>query len=599
MVIQARDAKWGSSPLARGLHRIRSFVQEHGGIIPARAGFTHEHHRRPRAHGDHPRSRGVYIRPPRPTWSPPGSSPLARGLLRHRRARRGHRRIIPARAGFTAEPGARVRARRDHPRSRGVYSRNLIMIRSFQGSSPLARGLPASRPSQRLLRRIIPARAGFTRMRGGRLPRPRDHPRSRGVYDSYTDAANRAGGSSPLARGLRRVRADRRPVRRIIPARAGFTSDPTTAHRRAWDHPRSRGVYWEADDRLTAPHGSSPLARGLPEGMTSAGMDAGIIPARAGFTRPPGESNPGPRDHPRSRGVYRCTADPRGRGAGSSPLARGLREKSPTKGGFGGIIPARAGFTAPRRGRRRWPRDHPRSRGVYHRVSPLAGQVVGSSPLARGLRRPRWCGPASRSDHPRSRGVYQGSRPPSCCPWGSSPLARGLPFDERTRIWMRGIIPARAGFTPVPITHGALPTDHPRSRGVYAVTTPGGYTVGGSSPLARGLLGAQDGAAGAVGIIPARAGFTVRTRERHRRTRDHPRSRGVYGRAVGGAYAPQGSSPLARGLLGASKTSYSGAGSSPLARGLLAMDASQDVPAGIIPARAGFTRHRRIHGVDR
>ena len=212
------------------------------------------------------------------------------------------------------------------------------------------------------------------------------------------------------------------------------------------------------------------------------------------------------------------------------------------------IIPARAGFTRLASAGRPLPEDHPRSRGVY--------------PCS-------WLGGRGRR--------------------GSSPLARGLP--DRAFIWAvrARIIPARAGFTCSGPPGSRSCWDHPRSRGVYAVTTPGGYTVGGSSPLARGLLGAQDGAAGAVGIIPARAGFTVRTRERHRRTRDHPRSRGVYGRAVGGAYAPQGSSPLARGLLGASKTSYSGAGSSPLARGLLAMDASQDVPAGIIPARAGFT----------
>ena len=54
---------------------------------------------------DHPRSRGVY----RPSSSSsemiPGSSPLARGLLAPPRRCLCHRRIIPARAGFTlADP---------------------------------------------------------------------------------------------------------------------------------------------------------------------------------------------------------------------------------------------------------------------------------------------------------------------------------------------------------------------------------------------------------------------------------------------------------------------------------------------------------------
>ena len=73
---------------------------------------------------------------------------------------------------------------------------------------------------------------------------------------------------------------------------------------------------------------------------------------------------------------------------------------------------------------------------------------------------------------------------------------------------MRGIIPARAGFTPVPITHGALPTDHPRSRGVYGAAEEVELLRAGSSPLARGLLRAYTRRCVDAGIIPARAGFT-------------------------------------------------------------------------------------------
>ena len=54
---------------------------------------------------DHPRSRGVYGLIGNPCESEEGSSPLARGLRRHRRARHLEMRIIPARAGFTlADP---------------------------------------------------------------------------------------------------------------------------------------------------------------------------------------------------------------------------------------------------------------------------------------------------------------------------------------------------------------------------------------------------------------------------------------------------------------------------------------------------------------
>ena len=50
---------------------------------------------------------------------------------------------------------------------------------------------------------------------------------------------------------------------------------------------------------------------------------------------------------------------------GSSPLARGLRSLGLHECGEGGIIPARAGFTAVIAGAGIFLRDHPRSRGVY------------------------------------------------------------------------------------------------------------------------------------------------------------------------------------------------------------------------------------------
>ena len=72
--------------------------------------------------------------------------------------------------------------------------------------------------------------------------------------------------------------------RRIIPARAGFTSNRAPKKSAAQDHPRSRGVYYSQPDRLTIYEGSSPLARGLRDhGIHHRDVD-GIIPARAGFT---------------------------------------------------------------------------------------------------------------------------------------------------------------------------------------------------------------------------------------------------------------------------------------------------------------------------
>ena len=234
-----------------------------------------------------------------------GSSPLARGLRDASWLTPDRIGIIPARAGFTQVAERRSRPEEDHPRSRGVYPSGLTTRYARSGSSPLARGLLTGTGTLRRRRRIIPARAGFTRCTGCTRSVGRDHPRSRGVYSGMTRKTAVRRGSSPLARGLRdeKRRVDLRQG--IIPARAGFTQCPPSRGSRCRDHPRSRGVYSRCSLRMLSPHGSSPLARGLRGRRDVLRVNNRIIPARAGFTptrRPHGRSEP---DHPRSRGVYR------------------------------------------------------------------------------------------------------------------------------------------------------------------------------------------------------------------------------------------------------------------------------------------------------
>ena len=458
-------------------------------------------------------------------------------------------------------------------------------------------------------RGIIPARAGFTGPRRDRWARRRDHPRSRGVYGPADTARLLEAGSSPLARGLRRHEERRRHRLGIIPARAGFTGRPGSGPPCSWDHPRSRGVYPSGWRPQGGRPGSSPLARGLLQEARRRVRRGRIIPARAGFTRPGHDCGSLQWDHPRSRGVYWVMQGFQKGLEGSSPLARGLRAPATTAGPYSGIIPARAGFTHHLHHRRRHLRDHPRSRGVYSRITTAGASLSGSSPLARGLPPPRSCtGPPCRiiparagftrpvhvrrvtdGDHPRSRGVYPLSQYPSFADVGSSPLARGLPAGDAQDDGAAGIIPARAGFTNPVFALITCSPDHPRSRGVYCAPRWRPNAAWGSSPLARGLQDGQVLVGAGHRIIPARAGFTRRSRPRWAARRDHPRSRGVYSTAISGACAQPGSSPLARGLPWAPSTRAPAtldhprsrgvyqrptlipvhtAGSSPLARGL-------------------------------
>ena len=220
-----------------------------------------------------------------------------------------------------------------------------------------------------------------------------------------------------------------------------------------------------------------------------------------------------------------------------------------------------------------WTTDHPRSRGVYRDCYSHIHITAGSSPLARGLlsvcpsppspsgiipARAGFTFPADytdarTADHPRSRGVYHGQSQRLAFSVGSSPLARGLRwFSPGAAVAVR-IIPARAGFTHDLIQcHASSP---------------------GSSPLARGLQYLIWTGSAEPGIIPARAGFTAGLRGDHRSGQDHPRSRGVYSTTTSATGTATGSSPLARGL------HYS--------------HADMMEYLGIIPARAGFTSASR------
>ena len=172
-------------------------------------------------------------------------------------------------------------------------------------------------------------------------------------------------------------------------------------------------------------------------------------------------------------------------------------------------------------------------------------------------------------DHPRSRGVYSASTWGGQSFPGSSPLARGLPSLIQAHRDAIGIIPARAGFTTGLGTLQDKIGDHPRSRGVYWLSSISDNWGDGSSPLARGLRLERLNEFVHCRIIPARAGFTIRFDDIQLFHADHPRSRGVYMRS--------------------NRASTRRAGSSPLARGLPNSCDLHHRTYGIIPARAGFT----------
>ena len=174
-----------------------------------------------------------------------------------------------------------------------------------------------------------------------------------------------------------------------------------------------------------------------------------------------------------------------------------------------------------------------------------------------------------RRDHPRSRGEYK-----NCIPWlrslgGSSPLSRGILPGCRCRYRNRRIIPALAGNTRAAWRTRPGRTDHPRSRGEYPTPQERDNAFKGSSPLSRGIPQRFSRRSNEVGIIPALAGNTAYISTNYSTRPDHPRSRGEYQCWTLSPTGSLGSSPLSRGI--------------PRCAGLLV---SRE---GIIPALAGNT----------
>ncbi len=172
-------------------------------------------------------------------------------------------------------------------------------------------------------------------------------------------------------------------------------------------------------------------------------------------------------------------------------------------------------------------------------------------------------------DHPRIRGEHDVQTPSAATFQGSSPHTRGaraFALAQRDEV---GIIPAYAGSTPRSRGASAPSWDHPRIRGEHY--RGGGVAAGqeGSSPHTRGAPIADFTATTILGIIPAYAGSTTSSSDFVKWSGDHPRIRGEHRLRW--------------------ETPRSFLGSSPHTRGARINPRTKTIHAGIIPAYAGST----------
>ena len=214
-----------------------------------------------------------------------GSSPHARGA-RGRSGAVGHPPgLIPACAGSTPRTTWPSAAGTAHPRMCGEHPGPVVGSRADTGSSPQARGARDRRHLDAVDLGLIPAGAGSTFRVSGSGPPRSAHPRRRGEHLTALSAEVLGTGSSPQARGAPDSSAALVSLERLIPAGAGSTCMGLPARTAGPAHPRRRGEHtssWEAVDIWP---GSSPQARGARDRAVHDQRPVRLIPAGAGSTR--------------------------------------------------------------------------------------------------------------------------------------------------------------------------------------------------------------------------------------------------------------------------------------------------------------------------
>ena len=213
------------------------------------------------------------------------------------------------------------------------------------------------------------------------------HPRSRGENPLCRLSCGTQSGSSPLTRGKPASREDALAPVRLIPAHAGKTTPCLLASGRWAAHPRSRGENGCPQSGQCVCPGSSPLTRGKPSSTACLRRLSRLIPAHAGKTAARAGRRHLGGAHPRSRGENACCPHGRAPRTGSSPLTRGKHVYLGTAGFASRLIPAHAGKTRAESAQNQGKRAHPRSRGENGEGRWGRGFVGGSSPLTRGKRR--------------------------------------------------------------------------------------------------------------------------------------------------------------------------------------------------------------------
>ena len=470
-VVQATHAQAdaGSSPRVRGKPG-KAAVQGRGRrLIPARAGKTSKQRSFPACARAHPRACGENCQAWARRRFARGSSPRVRGKqLRVPDGELG-RGLIPARAGKTLTPSTPRSPSSAHPRACGENAAVRQLSGATAGSSPRVRGKRPGLQRHPARRRLIPARAGKTPSAHIDHWRARAHPRACGENWLLSIAPIPVSGSSPRVRGKRICQTHCVQHHRLIPARAGKTRVDRSSSKPGRAHPRACGENVGHHGEAQGAAGSSPRVRGKPVQPHACRIPQRLIPARAGKTPACPRAAPGRGAHPRAcgeNGSWGKRGTPRG---GSSPRVRGKRPSIAQRPRTERLIPARAGKTTRLGAWKHEGEAHPRACGENRAPGHWITDEEGSSPRVRGKlahysvpsdmsrliparagkTHPRGYPSDPLGAHPRACGENPPGLKPGIVSRGSSPRVRGKPRSRIMNECLTRLIPARAGKTSI------------------------------------------------------------------------------------------------------------------------------------------------------
>ena len=354
-----------------------------------------------------------------------GSSPRGRGTGQRVPADQAPRRVIPAWAGNRDNQEADIRWQTGHPRVGGEQSRQPLWLCRLAGSSPRGRGTGGRLGNLSWRTRVIPAWAGNSILHDRQHDADAGHPRVGGEQGGGVQGGIAGAGSSPRGRGTAFRTDTVCRCWRVIPAWAGNSryALPPKPH---WSgHPRVGGE--QAPSRSTARSGggSSPRGRGTGHGRRPGRLPARVIPAWAGNSCGRNGRRRPITGHPRVGGEQLDMQAVNAMRAGSSPRGRGTGNRLDRRRAEDRVIPAWAGNS----GRADRAVDvqpgHPRVGGEQARRKPCVLDRERVIPAWAGNRPPRRRSPPCRTGHPRVGGEQGGSTKPHELFGGSSPRGRG------------------------------------------------------------------------------------------------------------------------------------------------------------------------------